>query len=320
MTEPDDPETVENLGMGLEVSRVFGGVDLLEAEDFGPRAMGPLLQAWNTGVSHHTVRARLGDLRSFAAFLGLAPTADLGAWALVADGPVQARKKVRAWDEWASHQGHAPTTRSRRLTSMRSLVTEAQAHGLPWGLVGVRSPKWDPYDKASGPDPASVEKVIAELEERGKHQHRAVLLLLYDGGLRADTVVRLRSRDLVQEQPHPMILVRLKGDRQKFKRISRRAFEACKRIAPDDKDGSIAGLTYRGVYSLIERLGLGSPHGLRHSAATVLADRTGNVRLVQAFLEHKHVSTSQIYIDRVRDEAGIGSEIVAGEHQERQET
>ncbi|NTU49640.1 MAG: tyrosine-type recombinase/integrase [Desulfobulbaceae bacterium] len=38
-----------------------------------------------------------------------------------------------------------------------------------------------------------------------------------------------------------------------------------------------------------------SPHSLRHTVATQLMQKTGNIRKVQEFLGHKFVSTTQIY-------------------------
>lgn len=306
----------------MEKDRPIGALEpvrSLEPDEslrIAPSAMRRLLEEWCLQVSEHTRRARLGDLRAFAEFCGLQRDPEMGAWALLVDGQLGARTKAKAWDAHSRERGHKPATRARRLTTLRSLVAEANAQGLPWLLTGIKNPQWDPYDSASGPDPKRVEEVIRWLEERERTRDRAILLLLYDAGLRVSSVLALRKRDLRQSHPHPRIHVRMKGGREKLKRISRRCWDAISAIAAElGDDDPLVSLSYAGVYVLTERLGLGSPHGLRHSAATVLAERTGDVRIVQEFLEHKNLSTSQIYIDRIRDDAGVGSEIVAGERE-----
>jgi integrase len=54
-----------------------------------------------------------------------------------------------------------------------------------------------------------------------------------------------------------------------------------------------------------------TPHGLRHAAGTTLAERTGDVFAVAAFLRHKDLATARAYVDNLDDKAGDAARIVA---------
>jgi len=54
-----------------------------------------------------------------------------------------------------------------------------------------------------------------------------------------------------------------------------------------------------------------SPHSLRHTVGTTLLRRTGNIRLVQEFLGHSFVSTTQRYTHITKDDLQAGAEALA---------
>lgn len=54
-----------------------------------------------------------------------------------------------------------------------------------------------------------------------------------------------------------------------------------------------------------------SPHALRHTVGTELMRKTGNLRIVQEFLGHADVSTTQVYTHVTREELAGAAELLA---------
>ena len=298
------------------------------------------IEGWHAGQSPHTVRARLSDLRAFARWLELDDPDDPVdvALELVSDGPLEARALAARWLESMGQDELAPSTIARRLTTLRSLTGALQEVGLGWGLK-IKQPKVDPYANASGPSPALVANTIGRLqrlasgasgiEQRTASRDLAIVLLLHDSGFRRSELAGCRWSDYQVETGR--IRIRRKGGAVRRRTVSQRACEALERWrAVYHRDGSppapTAALFYAlrgpsagepitpgGVYKITVRLGLGNPHGLRHTAATELQRKTGNAVLAQRFLGHKHLATTQVYLDEIGDEAGEATRIVAGE-------
>ncbi len=54
-----------------------------------------------------------------------------------------------------------------------------------------------------------------------------------------------------------------------------------------------------------------SPHALRHTVGTELMRKTGNIRLVQEYLGHADISTTQVYTHVTKEELGQAAELLA---------
>lgn len=284
------------------------------------------LRSWCLECSEHTRRARRTDLLHFAAHAGLQTDEPWRAvLLLVQDGPVAAREAVVAWLETQEREGRAATTRARRCSTLRSLVAHLQSIEPPlrWGLR-VKPPRWDPYDNARGPTREAVEAVARELAEVGRDRDLAILLLLYDCGLRRSEVAGIRCVDW--DDLGPSVRITRKGGRSVRRTTSRRCADAIERWmgsahlvrssnGPLFPGRSGRGLSPHRISQLTRELGLGGAHGLRHTSATMLVEATANPYLVRAHLGHRNVATSQTYVDQVRDEAGAASRIIAGEQQ-----
>ncbi len=225
--------------------------------------------------------------------------------------------------------GLAPTTISRRVSTLRSWLRELADHGLDW-QIRLRAPKFDPYQRTRGPSAEEVEKVITKLAEDDSAKacrDRALILLLYDQALRRMSALDLDVDRL--ELDHQRITVRTKnrGDRV-MRTISSRTADALRawlrhrsRIAgpvfcptwpalvPTRR---LAPLT---ITEITKAHKLGPSHGLRHAAATALRDRGASPFLIQALLQHRNIATTQVYLDETGDEAGRASRILAGEEE-----
>ncbi len=54
-----------------------------------------------------------------------------------------------------------------------------------------------------------------------------------------------------------------------------------------------------------------SPHALRHTVGTELMRKTGNIRVVQEYLGHADISTTQVYTHVTKEELGAAAELLA---------
>jgi integrase/recombinase XerD len=155
---------------------------------------------------------------------------------------------------------------------------------------------------------------------------RAMLELLYAGGVRVSEVADARLEDLKLDMGY--ILVRGKGDKERLVPLGVPAQQAlqqylkCGREVIANKTGSpiksspllflgAAGrrLTRQRLWQLVGKASLSSgrhasPHMLRHSCATHMVENGADLRTVQTILGHSDISTTQIYthvaLDRLK--------------------
>jgi len=158
-------------------------------------------------------------------------------------------------------------------------------------------------------------------------RNRAMLELLYAGGVRVSEVADARLEDLKLEMGY--ILVRGKGDKERMVPLGVPAQQALQQYlkngreaitrtkTPKTKQSSpllflgTSGhrLTRQRVWQLVGKASLAagrhaSPHMLRHSCATHMVENGADLRTVQTILGHSDISTTQIYthvaLDRLK--------------------
>jgi len=139
---------------------------------------------------------------------------------------------------------------------------------------------------------------------------RAILELLYAGGLRVSELTGLREEDLSLDAGR--VLVRGKGDKERIVPLGRVAVEAIARYLREGrpllarKRGravsevflSVRGapLTRQWVWALVKSSDRhASPHMLRHSCATHMVEHGADLRTVQTLLGHADIATTQVY-------------------------
>jgi integrase/recombinase XerD len=150
---------------------------------------------------------------------------------------------------------------------------------------------------------------------------RAMLELLYAGGLRVSEVAGARLEDLKLDLGY--ILVHGKGDKERIVPLGAPAQHALQqylksgRVSLANKKSS--ALLFLGVgarrlsrqrlWQLVGQASLASgrhssPHMLRHSCATHMVENGADLRTVQTILGHADISTTQIYthvaLDRLK--------------------
>ena len=168
---------------------------------------------------------------------------------------------------------------------------------------------------------------LLEDEPRGfsGFRDRLILEMLYSTGCRASELVGMNLGDI--DRRERTILVRGKGDKERFVFVGSRAFDALMdylpyrkaKADPVDLDSQQAlilnargkRLTRRGLAVIVEkwvnRQGIQkqvSPHTFRHSFATHVLDGGASIKAVQDLLGHASLSTTQMYthlgIERLR--------------------
>ena len=150
---------------------------------------------------------------------------------------------------------------------------------------------------------------------------RAMLELLYGGGLRVSEVSSARLEDLKLELG--CILVRGKGDKERMVPLGVPAQQALQCYLKDGREvlarkksspllflgAGAHRLTRQRVWQVVGQASVAagrhaSPHMLRHSCATHMVENGADLRTVQTILGHADVSTTQIYthvaLDRLK--------------------
>jgi len=157
---------------------------------------------------------------------------------------------------------------------------------------------------------------------------RAMIELLYAGGVRVSEVADARLEDLKLEMGY--ILVRGKGDKERMVPLGVPAQQAIQRYLENGREALTGTKTNKNspllflgtggrrlsrqrVWQLVGKAGLASglpsgrhvsPHMLRHSCATHMVENGADLRTVQTILGHADISTTQIYthvaLDRLK--------------------
>jgi len=218
---------------------------------------------------------------------------------------------------------------ARKLSALRHfykylLLDRAITHDPTLNLETPR--QWKVLPKA-----LSREESVALVESRAPAEtqvqvalqlrDRALMEMLYAGGLRASEVIGIGVEDLKLEQGY--VLVRGKGDKERIVPLGRAAADAVvaylqsarpllsgERRSPLLFIARVArSISRQRVWQLVDRASRAagrhaSPHMLRHSCATHMVENGADLRTVQTILGHADISTTQIYthvaLDRLK--------------------
>jgi site-specific recombinase XerD len=145
----------------------------------------------------------------------------------------------------------------------------------------------------------SESEVNAMLDAIVKPRDRAMLEVMYAGGLRVSELVALDLEHVNLDDAH--IKVFGKGGRERLCPIGRAAVAALQAyLAERGREPGALFLNYRGGRlsdrSVRKLMPEGStPHTLRHSYATHLLNNGADIRTVQELLGHKSIISTQRY-------------------------
>jgi integrase/recombinase XerD len=269
------------------------------------------------GLRPLTCEAYDGDLKTFAEFIeerqGVLLTAS--------------QEDVAAFLEHLRGHGIDQRSAARKLSCLRGfykwLLLDRRIHHDP--TVNIESPKaWKVLPKSLA-EPEVVE-MLERARMNAEHpqakatalRDRAILELLYAGGLRVSEVTALSTGDLALDLGR--VHVRGKGDKERIVPLGRTALEALeiyleqgrphlarirsgRKASVPRQDSTRLFLSLRGmpltrqwVWHVVKTAdSTASPHRLRHSCATHMVEHGADLRSVQLLLGHADISTTQVY-------------------------
>lgn len=265
-------------------------------------------------LSALTVEAYERDTRQFLQFL----TGHCGGPPGIADIASLRPADLRGFLAARRNAGAGARTLGRGLAGIRSLLRFLERQGLAnaAGAAALRAPRQPkslprPLTAIDARRVVSAEGQLAE-EPWIAARNAAVLTLLYGSGLRISEALALTGGDLAGRN-ETVLRVTGKGGKTRLVPVLPVAVETVARyrlLCPHDLDataplfrGARGGplnpaIVQREMAKLRAALGLpdtATPHALRHSFATHLLGRGGDLRTIQELLGHASLSTTQIY-------------------------
>ena len=215
-------------------------------------------------------------------------------------------------------QPRAPSTIARRMSAIRGFCRFLTGSG-----VLSRDPSHQlraPRGERPWPDAVSQSQImrLLDLPDLGRalgRRDKALLEICYGCGLRVSELVGLSLHDIDPRQA--LLRVLGKGNKERIIPVGEYALQALQLYLEDGREQLSRGrggqqlflngcnggpLTRSGFFRVLRaygrQIGLKDihPHALRHSAATHMLQNGADLRVVQEFLGHADVSTTQIYI------------------------
>jgi len=268
-------------------------------------------------MSPKTVEAYARDARQFLAFLA----EHLGGKVTLTRLTKLAPADVRAFMASRRTDGIGSRSLMRGLAGVRSFTRFLEREGM--GRVSAVSAVRAPKIAKTLPKPLAVSdaKQLADVDLRAGEEREpwvlardaAVLALLYGSGLRISEALGLARKEIPAPGKGDAITVTGKGNKQRMVPVLPQVLALIAdyvKLCPYDlpPDGALfvgarggplsprivqlAMARLRGALGLAETA---TPHALRHSFATHLLARGGDLRAIQELLGHASLSTTQIY-------------------------
>ncbi|KQZ29771.1 recombinase XerC [Mesorhizobium sp. Root552] len=265
-------------------------------------------------LSMLTVEAYERDTRQFLQFL----TGHCGGPPGIADIANLRPADLRGFLASRRNGGAGARTLGRGLAGIRSLLRFLERQGLvnAAGAAALRAPK-QPKSLPKPLTAADAKRVVSTVEQLAEEpwiaaRNAALLTLLYGSGLRISEALALTGSDLIN--PNEKVLrITGKGGKTRLVPVLPVALQAVleyRRLCPFHLEagdplfrGARGGplnpaIIQREMVKLRSALNLpdsAAPHALRHSFATHLLGRGGDLRTIQELLGHASLSTTQIY-------------------------
>lgn len=198
---------------------------------------------------------------------------------------------------WASLSA---ASRNRKVACVRGFLKWLMAEGeidedLSLKMFAPKVPQKLPHF-------LSVDEALSVLRLAQGQRERALVVLLYGGGLRVSEACNLRWKDMMASQRS--IRVKGKGGRDRLIALPELAWKELTKL---DRSGEFVfggdhALSPRTAYEWVRVAGQQSgllkplhPHALRHSYATHLLTSGADLRVLQELLGHRSLAATQKY-------------------------
>ncbi len=255
------------------------------------------------GLSEHTLSAYGNDLRQFIEFLGEVEVAELA---------LTNRMTITTYVRKLRERELASSSIARKVAALKTFY-----HWLVREKILDRDPTLDlerPKLPRGLPKVLNQQEVAKLVEGQRDIRDRAILELLYAGGLRVSELTLLNISDLNVSSGSLRCMG--KGSRERVVPLSQTAIKSIDRYLtivrpkiharPTEKALFLnyAGrrLTRQAIWKVVKEAaktaGINkdiTPHTLRHSFATHLLENGADLRSVQEMLGHADISTTQLY-------------------------
>lgn len=268
-----------------------------------------ILNAWLLSKrSPNTRAAYANDLRAFFAWVD-----EFAGQLGVSDVFAIKRVHCDAYREYLSAD-YAPSSVARRLTALSSfygyVVAEMPELTADNPMARVVRPAVSDESQTASLSLAEARRLAATARAAGLMEHALVGLLLTTG-VRISEAVSASTSDLSREREHAVITVSRKGGKRAKLPVPAEVSEALSVYLGGRKGALFVGgrdglrLKRQQVDRILARLAKLSdvpkitPHGLRHTSATVALDGGQSLRAVQQMLGHRDPRTTNRY-DRSR--------------------
>lgn len=281
-----------------------------------------LIKNFFAGKSLNTIQAYRDDLEVFRKFLKLDDIEDIPNNLFTLDGG-SANLLVLSFKNHLNALGMKPSTISRKIAAIRSLVKLARLFGLIAWSIEIQNDKVEPYRDTRGPGKSNFEKMLDVVSGDDPKSVRdyTMLRLFYDLGLRVSEVCGLNLSDYNTEEKTLEVLGKGKKDKITLQipeptacaidrwlrlrsSVTLSLFHSLSNAYEPER------LTRVGLYKIVrsigEKVGIKTrPHGLRHLSITEACKLAQAVGLpLEEVLDHSrhaNVSTLMIYRDRQED-------------------
>src|SRR5215471_9247747 len=268
-------------------------------------------------LSPKTLEAYLRDVRQCLEFL----CEHWGARVTLARFAGLEASDIRAFMAMRRADDIAGRSLMRSLAGLRSFgrFLEREGKGSVGALSAIRAGKIG--KSLPKPLPMNAAKRLADADERAGETREtwilmrdaAVMALLYGSGLRISEALSLKRRDVPKPGEGDVLIVTGKGNKTRMVPVLQNVLQLIEDYAaicpyPLSQAGPVfvgargGPLSPRIIQLTMERmrgaLGLpdtATPHALRHSFATHLLSRGGDLRAIQELLGHASLSTTQMY-------------------------
>jgi site-specific recombinase XerD len=200
-------------------------------------------------------------------------------------------------------------------TSLKSFFNWLAAAGHipanPAAAIRIRHIERPAPDVLTDVEKKKLLKAISNTRGKKAFRDFAIVSLFLNTGIRVSELVGLDMDDV--NLPERRITIRVKGGHTAMRFLNARArralepfLKARRKMPVETRALFVSNQGHRVSVRQVQRsfeewlaaAGIGkniSVHGLRHTFATSLLERTGNLALVQQSLGHRHISTTTIY-------------------------